>query len=221
MSIYSQLVLPKGLGWGYRKTPKFSHIEQMPQSMRHPAVATLQMGVIYELELQFNYLKVNGVSGSNDVAYLQAFYEAQRGGYGWFSFDPSVYNLENMAVTQDYTQLRNGFFGIGDGVTTTFQLWRSTAALGGGVVTYAELIQNVTALTGVYVNGVVASPGTYSQANYPATVTFNTAPANGAILAWAGSYSYLCRFAEDQMDFEEFLFNIWRLRSLKLETINL
>ncbi len=224
---FPSLVLPTCVGWDFAKRSKFSTTLQTPQSMRHPASATLQASVIYELELTYEFLKNKGLTYTDDVAYLQAFYEACRGGFGWFTFDPSQYSLDTMAVVQDTTKLRNGYFGVGDGVTTSFPLWRSTSALGGGTVTPVELIQNVTLLTGIYSNGGLVSPAVYTLTSLGAPpqggawVTFNTAPASGVVLSWAGNYSYLCRFAEDLLDLNEFMYQLWELKSLKLETINL
>ena len=218
---YPIITLPKGVTFQYTKTPKFSNIKQVPQSGRHPAAATLQQGTIFEFDLHWNYLKNNGVTTANDQQYLQEFYEAIGGGFQFFEFNPAQYNLESLNVTHDFTQLQNGFFGLGDGVTRTFPLWRSTSALGGGNVTFVERIQNVTALAGVYVNGSAISFGAFSQSNWPATVTFTTAPSDGATLAWEGSYDYLCQFAEDTADFEEFMFQLWKLNSLKMESVNL
>jgi hypothetical protein len=207
--------------WNFVKRSQYSTTIQRPQTMRRPASATMQQSVIYELELTYEFLKNKGLSYADDVAYLQGFYEACRGGFGWFTFDPSQYNLDSMSVVQDTTKLRNGFFAIGDGVTTTFPLWRSTAVFGGGTVTLVELMQNITLLAGIYSNGTLVSPANYTLTNFPAQVTFNTAPAAGVSLAWAGNYSYLCRFAEDTLELEEFAYQFWELKSLKLETINL
>ena len=224
---FPNLALPSCVGWNFAKRSKFSTTLQTPQSMRHPASATLQASVIYELELSYEFLKNKGITYADDVAYLQAFYEACRGGFGWFTFDPSQYSLDTMAVVQDTTKLRNGFFAVGDGVTTSFPLWRSTSALGSGTVTPVELIQNVTLLAGIYSNGGLVFRAAYTQTNLGAPpqggawVTFNTAPALGTVLSWAGNYSYLCRFAEDLLDLNEFMYQLWELKSLKLETINL
>ena len=224
---YPILTLPPGLTFKYTKTPKFNNIVQRPQSGRHPAAATLQQGTIFEFDLNFDYLKQarQPAIGNpiNDVQTLQEFYEATGGGFAWFEFNPAAYNLENLTVTKDYTQIKNGFFGQGDGITTVFPLWRSTNALGGGNVSFLERIQNVTALGGVYENNGASpiSGALYALTNWPATVTFVTAPAGGVNLSWGGSYDYLCQFAEDSIDEEEFMFQLWKLNSLKMETINL
>ena len=229
---FPNLVLPSaGLGWNFAKRSKFSTIVQMPQSMRHPASSTLQKSVIYELELSFNGLANQGTTYADDAQYIQDFYEANRGGYGWFLFDPSQYNLANMSVAQipatgAYPQC-NGFFAVGDGVTTSFPLWRSGNPLGSTTLTPLELIQNVTLLGGIYANGVAVAGSGYALTslgappNGGAWITFTTAPASGAVLSWAGSYSYLCRFADDLLDMNELLHQLWELKSLKLETINL
>ena len=219
---FPNLVLPSaGLGWNFARRSKYSTIVQTPQSMRRPAPATLQKGVIYELELSFNGLANVGSTYSDDAAYIQEFYEACRGGYGYFTFDPSQYDLANMSLVSDTTKLSNGFFAIADGVTTAFPLWRSTSALGGGLVTYCEMIQLVTAMTGVYSNGALVPSANYTLTNFPSVVTFTTPPANGQVLTWAGSYAYLCKFAEDVLDMNELLYQLWELGSLKLQTVNL
>lgn len=224
---FPNLVLPTCVGWDFAKRSKFSTILQTPQSMRHPAASTLQTGVIYELELTYEFLKVGANSFAGDVSYLQSFYEACKGAYGWFTFDPSVNNLDTMSVVQGSTANRNGFFAIGDGVTTAFQLWRSSGVLGGAIATKCELIQNVTSLAGIY-NGInLVSPSSYTLSNLGAPpqggawVTFATPPAAGSVLSWAGNYSYLCHFSEDTLDMNEFMYQLWELKSLKLETINL
>ncbi len=229
---FPNLVLPSaGLGWNFARRSKFSTIVQTPQSMHHPAVATLQKGVIYELELAFNGVANQGTTYADDAQYIQDFFEANRGGYGWFLFDPSQYHLANMTVAQipatgAYPQ-RNGYFATGDGATTSFPLWRSGTALSATTLTRLELIQNVTLLTGIYSNGVAVPTADYTVTSLGAPpqggawVTFTTAPASGVILSWAGNYSYLCRFGDDVLDMTELLYQLWDLKSLKLETINL
>jgi hypothetical protein len=217
---YPILTLPIGLSFEYKKTAKFNNIKQTPQSGRHPAVATLQQGTLFDFDLNWNYLKNNGVTTSDDQQYLQEFYEAIGGGFQLFLFDPSQNNLENLSVTQDYTQLKSGFFGVADGAST-FPLWRATSALGGGSVTLVERIQNVSAMAGVYINGSLVPSSEYTLTNFPSAVTFTTPPAIGATLAWAGSYNYLCQFGEDTVDFEGFMFQLWELKSLRLESVNL
>lgn len=218
---FPNLVLPTCVGWNFDMSSKYSTIRQDPPSALGPASASLQRGVIYELQLTYEFLKNAGLTYTNDLAYVQEFYEAVRGGYGFFTFDPGVFPLRSMFLTQNTTQLSNGFFGIGDGVTKTFQLWRSTSALGAGTVTFCEMIQNVTLLAGIYQGGVLVASGNYTLSNFPSQVTFTTAPPSGAVLSWSGNYSYLCRFSDDTLDVSEFAYQFWELKSLKLQTVNL
>jgi hypothetical protein len=218
---YPVFTLPKGLSWKYHKLAKFSNISQVPQSGRHPAASTIQNGTIFDFELNWNYLKNNGVTTSNDVQYVQEFYEAVGGGFNWFQFNPAQSNLENLTVTPDTTQLQNGFFGVADGVTTIYPLWRSTSALGGGNITTLEQIQSVTSLSGIYLNGTAVSFSTFTLSNFPSTITFNTPPTLGTVLSWEGSYCYLAQFADDTLDLEEFMFQLWELQQLKLTSVNL
>jgi len=228
---FPNLVLPTCVGWNFAKRPKFFTTVQTPQSMRHPAASTLQAGVIYELELTYEVLKNVGLTYADDMQYVQDFYEACRGGFGWFTFDPSQYHLTNMSVAQvpasGPAPQCNGFFAIGDGTTTAFPLWRSGTPFGGSTITELELIQNVTLLAGIYSNGTLVSSADYTLANLGAPpnggawITFTTAPAASTVLSWAGNYSYLCKFAEDLLDVAEFMYQLWEIKSLKLETINL
>jgi hypothetical protein len=223
---YPLFSLPQGLGWNFKQSPKFTTTIQTPQSARGIISATQQSGVIYGFELVWNYLKTSqvgsdGTTVTNSFLYLKNFYEAMQGSYGRFIFDPSLNNLATLSVTQDTTQLDNGFCGIGDGTTTVFPMWRSTSVLGGGVVTLLERIQNVSLLVGVYVDDTIVSSGSYTQSNFPGTITFETAPAENAVIAWAGNYNYLVHFDEDSIDFNEFLYRLYELKSLILESINL
>lgn len=218
---FPTLVLPTCVGWKYGKRSLFRTTRQDSSTGRRGAKARLQMSVRYGLDITYEFLKNKGITYDDDLAYLQGFYEGCGGGYGYFLFDPSRLSFEPMSVVRDVTKLNNGFFAIGDGATTTFQLWRSSAVFGGGSVTRLEMIQHVTTLGGIYVNGVLQSPSSYAISDLPAQVTFDTAPGAGTTLAWEGNYSYLCEFAEDVLDVQEFLYQFWELQSLKLQTVNL
>jgi hypothetical protein len=218
---YPLLTLPKGVTWNYKRSPKFNNIVQQPQSGRHPASWSLQFGTLFEFELTWNYLKQNGVTTTNDIQYLQEFYEAMGGGLNWFVFDPSQNLFENLSVTNNLTQLQNGFSGQAVSGQLSYPLWRSTTATNGSTLTLLERIQNVSLFDGLYLNGALVPSSSYSLTMFPATVTFNAQPTVGSNIAWQGNYNYLVRFAEDTIDFNEFMFQLWDLKSLKMESINL
>lgn len=88
-------------------------------------------------------------------------------------------------------------FGQGDGATTQFQLYR---ALGG----FAEPVYAPT-VTGITVAGSPA--GSYTVGD-TGVVTFASAPASAADLAWTGTFAFLCRFDADSIDLQEFMSGI-------------
>jgi hypothetical protein len=389
---YPLITLPAGVTWNYKKTPKYQTIVQTPQSGRGQVRASLQQSPIYEWELIWNYLKVDGVSTANDFQYLHDFYEAMNGSFGAFIFDPSQYDLEQLSVGSNIALMNNGFSGAAPGnnylewstdmtqssawvttgvgasgptylgtsnppsftngifaqdfsfpavpsttgdysvlaqtvtpgialngnsftfsiwayvtaaqtftfylidnpetqgvstqinlvagwqqvsvtwsfsgttstqlqigvkrlagqaavafiglyqpqleigsaigpitqtyatnlpAQTAFQLWRSSAVLGGGLVTLLERIQNVSLLIGIYVNGSIVTGSTYTQSNFPATVTFNSPPAAGSTIVWAGNFNYLVHFAEDSLEFNEMMYQLWECGGCKLESVML
>ena len=52
-------------------------------------------------------------------------------------------------------------------------------------------------------------------------VTCATAPVAGAVLAWTGTFNWLCRFDDDSLDFQQFGTGLWSMDSLKFSTVKL
>ncbi len=65
--------------------------------------------------------------------------------------------------------------------------------------------------------GALVDPSAYTIAN--GLVTFASAPGSGAALAWTGYFSFLCRFDADDLDFEQFMSNLWRAQSVKFRSL--
>ena len=65
--------------------------------------------------------------------------------------------------------------------------------------------------------GVYVDPTAYSIAT--GTVTFTTAPPSGVTLTWSGYFAFLCRFLDDSADFEQFMQNLWGVKSLKFQSV--
>ena len=66
-------------------------------------------------------------------------------------------------------------------------------------------------------NSVFVDPSAYTITN--GLVTFLSPPANGAVLAWTGYFGFLCRFIDDQADFENFMAGAWQVQSLKFRQV--
>ncbi len=115
---------------------------------------------------------------------LQDFLNNLYGGYGLFLYaDPNDETATNQT------------FGTGDGVTRTFQLVRQ---LPGG--TFVEPVFFPSSITQLTVDGVPTSLTDYMVNPY-GTVTLNSIPNSGAVLAWTGTFYWGCRIDEDATPF--------------------
>jgi uncharacterized protein (TIGR02217 family) len=105
-------------------------------------------------------------------------------------------------------------FGTGDGVTTAFQVTRTTS-IGGAGLTFTEPVRGFDGTPTFYVNGVATS-ATVGQLG---VVTFASPPAAGAALTWTGSFYFMCRFDKDELTgLKQFASGFWDLSSLTFLT---
>lgn len=189
-----------GQGWSVHKKPVFSTRVASHVSGREVR-AGLYAHALYEFELTFNGLDSSGSFPGLQAQSLQTlmgFFLTIQGQLNTFLYvDPTDNGVTSQVI------------GIGDGSTTTFTLGR---AIGG----YYEPVSYVTVVSGVTVNGVATSAYSFAAPN---TITFSTAPASGALIAWTGAYAFQCRFVEDQTDFEEIMSGAWRNKSVKFRSI--
>lgn len=138
----------------------------------------------YRYALTYDFLRQAAAFG--EIQTLIGFYNQMI-----LSSDVFLYDDPN-----DDTAPTDQGFGTGDGVTTAFQLVRT---FGG----FVEPVFAVNAITNIKAAGTIQSGGSYSVSN-KGVVTFNSAPANGAALAWNGTFMWFCRFDDDSIDFQQF-----------------
>lgn len=153
----------------------------------------------WALSFDFDVLR-DGVS-FDELRTIEAFFLQHKG--MWDSFLVSVPG-DNTATAQQ--------FGVGDGVTTSFQLVRTRA---GGGFAFAEPCMNIERVDSITAAGATVQPSGYSLGG-TGRVTFNAAPANGAVLAWSGRFYFRCRFTKDEADFERFLEDLWKYGSVEM-----
>jgi uncharacterized protein (TIGR02217 family) len=210
-----------GQGWSVHKKPTFSTIVASHVSGREVRDA-LYANPIWSFELTFEGLDATstgqyGGLGASSLQSLMGLFLQCQGQYGEFVFyDPTDYQVNAQA------------FGTGDGSTTTFQLERG---LGGFL---EPVIAPVASATTLYLPGgvsvsatapviqanlVTVSSSDYSISSPGGVVTFTSAPANGAALTWSGYFGFLCRFDGDDLDFEQFMSNLWRAESVKFRSL--
>lgn len=186
-------VLP-GLGWNLGKAPQWSTRIQKAVSGKELRAALMSYPV-YKFSLTYEVLRAE--TAYAELQSLIGFFNARQGAFDSFLYDDAA---DNTAAAQT--------FGAGNGGSTAFQLIRT---LGGNT----EPVMNLNGNPSIYVAGVLKTLTTdYTLSN--GMVTFVAAPANGAALTWSGSYYYRCRFLQDAADFENFLYQLWKLQKLEL-----
>jgi hypothetical protein len=190
-----------GQGWSVHKRPTFSTRVASHVSGREVRVP-LYAYTLYEFELTFDGLASNasypGI-GASSLQSLMGLCLQCAGQYGTFLYtDPT----DNAVAGQG--------IATGDGATTSFIFQRT---LGG----FIEPVSWVSSVANVYLNGTVQASGwSLSQPN---TLTFATAPGSGVAITADFSYCFVCRFLDDQEDFEEFMSGLWQVQSLKFRSV--
>jgi hypothetical protein len=187
------------LGWSTHVRPKFGtdiadHVSG--RSVRRPRYAS----AYYDVELTYDVLR-------SDAAHLEmqaiaGFFEQMTGAATPFWLAPP-----------GLSTITGQIVGVGDGSTTVFPLVRSFGA-------YAEPVAGTSGVGAVYENGVAISGSLYAvTAGYAPAIVFATAPAAGVVVSADFGALWLCRFAEDVADLEEFMAMLFTLGVVKLTTV--
>jgi uncharacterized protein (TIGR02217 family) len=124
-----------------------------------------------------------GVKSLEDMQTLVAFFESRRGQLHGFRFrDPMDYKTD-------------GAIGIGDGVTTEFQLSKTYADVAG---TWQRTITKLTAGTLIIKLGTTLTTA-FSVDNMTGKTLFDTPPANGTAVMAVFEFDVPVRFDTDQL----------------------
>lgn len=147
---------------------------------------------IVEHALKFNFLR--DTAAYPELGSLLGFYKLRQGDADNFYFtDPDESSVSNLQI------------GVGNGSNRDFQLLMATGS-------HVEPVFNPNVITSVTVNG--SGSGYALQSN--GVVRMNSAPANGALVRWTGTYYYRSRFKDGELSVEKFLHQVWAGRSIKL-----
>lgn len=210
----SNLLFPDlhGLAWSYTLTPMFSTEVQQATSGREVRAAfwsapLWKMSLTYEF-LHDDALHVNG-NGYTELQQLVGFFLARQGQFDSFLLDSAQLTRKPLDST-----ITGQAIGTGDGGATSFQLVRN---IGG----YIEPIQNPSNQSAtVYVNGVAKTQGTdYTIAN--GMVTFTAAPAAGAAITADFQWLWRVHFAQDTLEFANFLYLLWECKKVELVSVRM
>lgn len=197
-------------GWSVNKSPKFSTTTQKSVSGRQSRVLN-QLYPIWTWTLTYEVLRDSfdirsdspgPAAGLNELRSLMGFWLAQRGSLGKFLFEDFSDNTTS-----------GESLGTGDSVTTQFQLLRTLGEYG-----FAEPITAPNDVMAVYLDGDAADPTTYSVNTDTGIILFTSAPGNGVAITADFSYRFWVHFPDDAADFENFTYQLWSLKQLKLES---
>lgn len=198
-----------GLTFPVRKTPIYS--TTIKTSVSHRELRRANMAApVWGIGLVFEFLRDQATY--DDLKTLMGFFLARKGAFDSFLFnDPD----DNTVVNEQ--------IGVGDGVTTSFQLTRTY----GGVT---EAVANVNLATLIAptpmwsvsdampmwsVSDTMPMWSSYTLSP-SGLLTFNVPPAAGVPVIWTGNFYYRCRFMVDQADFSKFMDKLWELKKCDL-----
>ena len=195
---YSTFPTLATLGWSAHVKPKFSTLIAEHVSGRE--TRTQQFANPYfDIELTYEVLR-------SDPAYAElqtiaGFFEQASG-----ENDPFWLAPPGLSGVTGQT------IGTGDGSTTTFPL---VASIG----SYFGPVYGTSGAGAVYLDGVAQASGWSVSASYLPAITFTTAPASGLAITADFGILWLCRFAEDVQDFEEFMSMLFEFGTVRLMTV--
>lgn len=206
----STQVLPSlpGLGWDVIRTPMWRNTIQDAYSGAETAVAYWSYPK-WKWQLNYNVLRQGaiGAGAFTEMTQLLGFFNKMMG-----RFDSWLYQ-----DADDNTATGQGI-GTGNGSATDFLLVRDY----GGFV---EPIFAPNVVSAVYANGVLVNPATYTvnawDSPKPGYITFNTPPANAAVITADFTFYFPCRFLSDEMDFTKFMKALFSNKGVEFTSIKL
>lgn len=154
----------------------------------------------WEFELNYEFLEDRSGAESSLKTILGFFTDMKGSFLPWLFKDPDDY-----LVTK-------GVMGVADGVTTEFYFRRYIGTSGEpiGRVDEANDID-------VYANNVLVNPSEYTLGHN--SIVFDSAPADTVVITASFQFFFVCRFMEDEMDFEKFMDRLWSLQSCSFKSI--
>jgi uncharacterized protein (TIGR02217 family) len=200
-------VLP-GLGWSVTKSPRFAGRIQHAVSGREVRLLD-QPYPIWTWTLTYALLRdkwdtrgPGGLgAGYDELRTIAGFFLAQQGTFQPFLFDDPT---DNTVAAQ--------LIGTGDSTNTVFQLVRN---MGG----FAEPMTAPNSVAAIYFNGVRQDPAGYTVDGDTGQVTFTAPPPSGQIVTADFTYRFRVRFADDTAEFENFMYQLWQLKQIKLQSV--
>jgi len=181
-----------GLQWNRVKQPEFNTVTMTAVDLSELR-SSFSDTPIYNVVQSYDVLRDD--VAHNELETLMGFFLKHRGSWdSWLFNDPDDFAVINEA------------FGEGDAAETEYQLRRTFGA-------FTEKVSNLNASPAISINGVLQSTGYTVSAT--GLVTFDTAPADGALITWTGTYYFRCRFTEDMQTFNQFMQHLWENKQVE------
>lgn len=199
----SNKILPSFQGWSWEKTKTPVWKTEISESDNGKETRVQKWSYpVYKISLKYNFMTDNNINSvsldKGELEILQGFINSVGG-----AFDDFLYldDVENTAINQ--------VFGIGDGVTTKFQLSRS-------LPDWIEPVKGLIDTPTIYIDDEEINDFSYDSKGL---VTFSAAPADGKILKWSGQYYFRVRFQEDTIDLTRSWEGLWESITINLVTV--
>ena len=197
-----------GLAWSVIKAPRFATRVQRAVNGRELRVLD-QPCPVWTWTLTYSLLRdawdTRGPAalgaGYDELRMLAGFFLQQQGAFLPFLFtDPTDCRVAGQML------------GTGNASANAFQLVRNMAA-------FAEPVTAPDTVAAVYLDGIVQNPSTYTVADDTGLVTFTTPPPAGKVVTADFTYRFRVRFADDTAAFENFMYQLWQLKQVKLQSV--
>ncbi len=190
----SNLVFPSTPGMSIERTRSPFWDSKVQRSVSGKSVGfTAYTYPLWKYKLKFEFLR------SNNAAELQAV-------VGLFN---RVYGRADtfLFLDDDDCAVTDQIIGYGDGTTKSFRLARSYGA-------FVEPIAKAKQISNAKVAGVAVTG--YTEAD--GVLTLANAPSAGQEITWSGEFYFRCRFNSDTVDFDRFLWQLWKSGSVEFMT---
>ena len=199
-----------GLAYPVMKRPAFNNIVQRATSGIRTAIGNWTY-TLYDWDLPFDWL--SAAAAQADYQKLSAFFEQVYGNFSPFLFDDLT---DDFTTASQALKSSSGMLtaGIGDGVTTTFQLARS---LNSNVTCVPIYYAKASPTPLIYLNGVLQVSG-YTISTL-GLITFGSAPGVGVVVTATFGYYWPVTCLEMTTEFENFANLLWHNKKLTLRQI--
>jgi uncharacterized protein (TIGR02217 family) len=187
-----------GLKINVTRTPVWETLTRKAASGKELRM-TLMSSPRWRYKLAYEVLRAGG--GFDELQQIAGLFNSCRGSWDNFLYrDPK----DRSVLAQQ--------FALGDGVKTQFALVRS----------YGNFIEPIAATDGavtIYKAGALQAQPADCSVSSAGVVSFVTAPAVGAALTWSGGFLWRCRFMRDEVDFDQFMEDLWSCGKVEFTTV--